>query len=127
MNETLPRKTIASNRRVRSAFTPEQTQVLEQFFAHTPYPDVTTRESLSQRLDIDENRLQIWFSNRRARTRKSTMKSSNRLHSSPVSTMKSDIVFPSFSASPVIEASHFKTPNIQYEMEMTSGSPSRKH
>ena len=46
--------------------------MLEQAFLHTPYPDVSTREHLSQRLCIEENRIQIWFSNRRARTRKST-------------------------------------------------------
>lgn len=58
------------NRRGRGSFTAEQTAVLEQFFNHTPYPDVTTRDTLSERLNIDVSRIQIWFSNRRARTRK---------------------------------------------------------
>jgi hypothetical protein len=74
LNDTLPlRLTAGTARRFRSSFTEEQIDILEQFFSHTPYPDVTTRENLSQRLNIELNRIQIWFSNRRARTRKSTM------------------------------------------------------
>ena len=73
LNDTLPLRSAATvTRRFRSPFTTEQIEYLEQFFSHTPYPDVTTRENLSQRLNIEENRLQIWFSNRRARSRKTT-------------------------------------------------------
>jgi hypothetical protein len=62
-------------RRFRSAFNAEQTDLLERVFAQTPYPDVTTRENLSQVLDLNDSRIQVWFSNRRARTRKATVTS----------------------------------------------------
>ncbi|CAF1108778.1 unnamed protein product [Adineta steineri] len=70
LNDTLPLRPNLTTRRFRSSFTSEQIDILEQFFSHTPYPDVTTRENLSHRLDIEENRLQVWFSNRRARQKK---------------------------------------------------------
>ena len=70
LNDTIPLKPTNGNRRSRGSFTVEQTAILEQVFAHTPYPDVTTRETLSERLSVDVSRIQIWFSNRRARTRK---------------------------------------------------------
>ncbi|CAF3710746.1 unnamed protein product [Rotaria sp. Silwood1] len=72
LNETLPICETTTKRRYRSSFTNEQIEILEEFFSHTPYPDVTTRENLSKHLNIEENRIQVWFSNRRARTRKST-------------------------------------------------------
>ena len=59
-------------RRFRSTFNAEQTDLLERVFAQTPYPDVTTRENLSQVLNLSDSRIQVWFSNRRARTRKAT-------------------------------------------------------
>ena len=46
-------------RRYRAAFNAEQIDILEQTFSHTPYPDVTTREHLSHRLNIEENRIQV--------------------------------------------------------------------
>ncbi|CAF5187247.1 unnamed protein product, partial [Rotaria sp. Silwood1] len=81
LNDTLPLRPVRNltnnTRRYRSSFKAEQIEILEQTFSHTPYPDVTTRERLSQRLNIEENRIQIWFSNRRARTRKPSVSNSS--------------------------------------------------
>ncbi|CAF0802879.1 unnamed protein product [Adineta ricciae] len=74
LSDTLPLRPVRNlpnnTRRYRSSFNAEQLEILEKTFARTPYPDVSTRERLSQQLNIEENRIQIWFSNRRARTRK---------------------------------------------------------
>nr|XP_009509967.1 PREDICTED: homeobox expressed in ES cells 1 isoform X1 [Phalacrocorax carbo]XP_009509968.1 PREDICTED: homeobox expressed in ES cells 1 isoform X1 [Phalacrocorax carbo] len=58
-------------RRPRTAFTRNQIEVLEDVFKMNSYPGIDVREELARKLDLDEDRIQIWFQNRRAKLKRS--------------------------------------------------------
>uniref|UniRef100_A0A3Q3GG40 Homeobox domain-containing protein n=1 Tax=Labrus bergylta TaxID=56723 RepID=A0A3Q3GG40_9LABR len=70
-SSTRPTSNWYAGRRPRTAFTNSQVKVLESVFQMNCYPGIQLREQLAERLDLDEDRIQIWFQNRRAKLRRS--------------------------------------------------------
>uniref|UniRef100_A0A4W3IA44 Goosecoid n=1 Tax=Callorhinchus milii TaxID=7868 RepID=A0A4W3IA44_CALMI len=63
-------------RRHRTIFTDEQLEALEKLFQETKYPDVGTREQLARRVHLREEKVEVWFKNRRAKWRRQKRSSS---------------------------------------------------
>ncbi|KRX99833.1 Visual system homeobox 1 [Trichinella pseudospiralis] len=57
-------------RRKKTVFTEHQTKALEEIFQVSHYPDTQTRIKLGLDIHLPEDRIQIWFQNRRAKMRK---------------------------------------------------------
>ncbi|KAL3317979.1 hypothetical protein Ciccas_003364 [Cichlidogyrus casuarinus] len=67
------KKSSASAKKVqrnRTLFTQTQIETLEREFEKTHYPDLYARDSLANSMGLPENKIQVWFSNRRAKWRK---------------------------------------------------------
>ena len=64
------RQKETKKRRNRTVFTPEQLVVLEEGFTKQQYPDANFRQTISAKTGLPEDRVQVWFQNRRAKQKR---------------------------------------------------------
>ncbi|KAJ1057986.1 hypothetical protein K5549_014511 [Capra hircus] len=64
------RESLPHCRRRRRKFTAPQLRELEDLFQETEYPDILTRREIARRLGVTDARVQVWFKNRRAKSRR---------------------------------------------------------
>ncbi|XP_028409056.1 homeobox protein goosecoid-like [Dendronephthya gigantea] len=65
-----PLATRKRRKRYRTIFNEKQIELLEELYRTTPYPDLYQRENVALHAGLQEERVEVWFKNRRARTRK---------------------------------------------------------
>ncbi|VVC43207.1 Hypothetical protein CINCED_3A002296 [Cinara cedri] len=94
-------------RRGRTAFTAQQLEGLERSFLSCQYPDIAARETLAAKFGLPEPRVQVWFSNRRARWRKQN--SSNVQHNIISSNFSENLNTPSYTGT-----ADWRLPSVQY-------------
>ncbi|CAJ0608758.1 unnamed protein product [Cylicocyclus nassatus] len=64
----------ALKRRFRTNFTEAQSLLLEEAFQESHYPDQTAKKDMAEKLDIPEDRITVWFQNRRAKWRRKELR-----------------------------------------------------
>ncbi len=71
-------------RRQRTNFNETAIQILDQHFSQNPYPDINEREAIAHELNTSEDRVQVWFQNKRARYRKKIQKENIKVEKIPI-------------------------------------------
>uniref|UniRef100_A0A2K6V2V7 Rhox homeobox family member 1 n=1 Tax=Saimiri boliviensis boliviensis TaxID=39432 RepID=A0A2K6V2V7_SAIBB len=69
MEDLQPENWEPPTQRRKFKFTPLQVQELENIFEFTQYPDVFLRRELAHAIGVSEEKVRIWFKNKRARYR----------------------------------------------------------
>ncbi|XP_048743357.1 paired box protein Pax-6-like [Ostrea edulis] len=59
----------------RTKYSPEQLELLESAFQESQYPDTETLENLAEKLDVNTDKVSVWFQNRRSKFKRQSKNS----------------------------------------------------
>ena len=105
-------------RRQRTNFNEEAIERLDEAFNRNPYPDINEREQLAKELKTTEDRIQVWFQNKRARFRKRITKKKENPTKKQIRSTNDDDEKENRSSTPIsikpnIDSENTKTPITQ--------------
>ncbi|KAI3378577.1 hypothetical protein SNEBB_007101 [Seison nebaliae] len=82
-NTILSSRTTEPKKKERTTFTDYQRQILDYIFQHTQYPDPETTDYLARQLNLHENKIKVWFQNKRSREKKRMNKQARQSNNVP--------------------------------------------
>ena len=109
-------------RQSRSKYTNEQMNVLEHYFLETQYPDIYLREQIAREIGMKESKIQIWFSNRRARARKGQKGPVKTSAAPPIPTIPQMPQIPTYNFQNVPQPTQYQ-PTYEYPMVPQQAMP----
>lgn len=115
------------NKKKRQRTSPDQLAILEQIFQTDKMPNPQTRGQLADQLGMSSRRVQIWFQNKRAKVKRSSMKADGSECSSPSSLgdSSSSLTAPESPSSPELSDSSSPSPQSPTTPQITIDNTTR--
>ncbi|EFO98260.1 CRE-DSC-1 protein [Caenorhabditis remanei] len=105
-------QSCANRRRFRTNFTEQQSSFLEDSFKESHYPDHKSKKHMANYLNIPEDRITVWFQNRRAKWRRKEHRQRDRSKNELFTSTPSSFDYSCFPGPNPEEISDVKHPNI---------------
>ncbi|CAF1709612.1 hypothetical protein HID58_056118 [Brassica napus] len=120
--DTFNNKDSLTSKSKRQMKTPFQLQTLEKVYAEETYPSEATRAELSEKLDLSDRQLQMWFCHRRLKDKKDGQAKKPVQPAAPVLSSVNEL--PAAKSVPELDSGSGCSPYSESRMNFASGSGS---